>query len=253
MKKVMERYQEQGFVIGSLPGLPGWDPFQEFLYEQVCCPYPGLCEGGLNQVCASHDTTRISLNTSLLQWCGCHLPQEEYQPYSDKFGIRQECVPICNRSDVLPLVGPSGENIRCESNVCLIDNVSVNIINSTVGNGISFDQICGSCPSGSCSCVVSDTTVNIINSSIGGAVVPVLQNCSSISCNQTNIALTGPTLIPVPCDTTQPTNPFVRYDERVEEERKNASTNSLFWTMFAVGLGLLIGFGLLIWAKWNPS
>lgn len=252
MSEVMKRYEGQGYTLGSLPGLPGWDPFQEFIYEQVCCPYPGLCQGGLNDVCSSHDTTRISLNTSLLQWCGCHLPDSEYQPYSDKFGIRQECTPICNRADVIPLTTINGDNVKCLSNVCLIDDVSVNIINSTVGNGIEFNQVCGGCEPGTCECVVSDTTVSIINSSVGGTIIPITQNCGSISCNQTNIALTGPTLIPVPCE-GQPTNPFAEYDERVTEAQQQASKNSLFWTMFAVGVGLLVGFGLLIWARWNPK
>lgn len=248
VQSVMTKYQNQGFTIGSIPGLPGWNPFQEFLYDNVCCPYPGLCQQGLEDVCVNHDTTRISYNTSLLQWCGCHLREDQYSYYSDKFGIRKECTPVCNRADVIPITGLSGNNVRCQSDVCLIDNISVNIINSSTG-GVSFDQVCGSCPSGSCACVVSDTTISIIDSTVGGQVVPILQNCSSLSCNQTNPSLTGPTLIPVPCTEDGPSNPFESYDERVTEAEDQAKRDSMFYTMVGVGLGLLIAFGMIVYAN----
>ena len=35
----LQKYTAQGFVIGALPGSPGYNPFQDFLYSTVCCPF----------------------------------------------------------------------------------------------------------------------------------------------------------------------------------------------------------------------
>jgi hypothetical protein len=122
-----------------------------------------LCQDGLDRVCETQTAQRISLNPAIAQWCGCHLPPQEYEDYSVKFNIPPECTPMCNRSGTIPIVGINAEPVNCKQNVCLIDEVTVNLINAQIGGGITFDQICGNCGGNPCSCIISNTEIDIIN------------------------------------------------------------------------------------------
>ena len=235
----LKRYEQQGFRIGSLPGFPGYNPWQDFIYNTVCCPY-GICSSALTDICADKTSQRISLNPTLASWCGCHLPGGEYQDYSVRFNIPPQCTPMCNRVGTIPTVGINGEAVNCEQSVCLIDGVTVNLINSTIGGGLNFNQVCANCPNANCSCIVSNTTVDIANSTIGGNLVPINQGCGSFTCGQTNPGDTGPTNITVPCGQT--VNPFAEYQAEVEAAKQQALKTSWLWTLVIVGVGLLLIF-----------
>lgn len=241
ISSVIDKYSQQGFSLGSLPGFPGYNPWQDFLYTNVCCPYPGLCQSGLQSVCSTKTAQRISLDPAIAQWCGCHLPGGEYEDYSVKFNIPPECTPMCNRAGTIPIVGINSQAIGCRQNICLIDNVTVNLVNSQIGGGINFDQICANCNGAQCSCIVSDTTIDISNSTIGGNVVPVGQGCGNLSCTQTNPGITGPNTIPVPCGVTG-FNPYAQFDAAVVAAQQEAKKTSWLWTMIAIGIGLLLIF-----------
>lgn len=237
----MQRYEEQGFQIGSLPGFPGFNPWQDFLYNNVCCPYPGLCQSGLDEICSTKTAQRISFNPAVAQWCGCHLPTGEYQDYSARFNIPPECTPMCNRAGTIPIVGVNGEAINCRQNICLIDGVTLNLINSQIGGGIEFDQVCGNCPSGAqCSCVVSDTTIDVFNSTIGGNLVPIGEGCGSFLCSQTNPGTTGPATINVPCTGTGAFNPYAQLEAEQEAANATAKKNAWVWTLIAIGIALVL-------------
>ncbi|CAH6421717.1 Hypothetical protein HVR_LOCUS1357 [uncultured virus] len=246
----MKKYTDQGFQIGTLPGFPGYNPFQDFLYNNICCPYPGLCQDGLDVACASYTAQRMSLNPTVSQWCGCHLNPNEYQAYSVKFNIPPECTPMCNRSGTLPIVGINGLPINCTQDICLIDGVTVNLINSQIGGGINFNQICAGCQNSQCSCIVSDTTVDIANSTIGGNVVPIGEGCGSINCTQTNPGTTGPSTIPVPCGSTG-FNPYAQYDAEVEAAQAEARKSAIFWTLVAIGAALVVIFLIIFFVHPN--
>lgn len=245
----MARYAQQGFNIGTLPGFPGYNPFQDFLYNNVCCPYPGLCQSGLDTVCAVHTAQRLSLNPTLAQWCGCHLPGGEYEDYSVKFNIPPECTPMCNRVGTIPIVGIDATAIGCNQNVCLIDGVTVNLVNAQIGGGINFNQICNNCVNSVCSCVVSDTTVDVENSIIGGNVVPIAQGCGVLTCSQTNPGLTGPNTITVACGTGF--NPYAQFDAEVQAAQQQAQKQSWLYTMIAVGIGLVLIFLFIFFIQPN--
>lgn len=247
----MERYTDQGFIIGALPGFPGYNPFQDWLSGAICCPFPGICQDGLGKACSTYTAQRISLDPSIASWCGCHLPTGEYEDYSVKFNIPPQCTPMCNRSGTIPIIGINAQPVKCEQDICLIDDVTVNLIQSQIGGGIDFDQICANCGDAQCSCIVSNTTVDINNSTIGGNVVPVGEGCGSISCTQSNPGIIGPSVIPVNCGATGSVNPYDQYEAEVAAETARAQKTSLIWTIALVGLGLLIIFLIILFLHPN--
>ena len=72
---VIKRYNEQGFHLGAYPCSKVYNPFQDNLYNYVCCLYPELCNDALNEVCSPYNSYQVSLDPSIAQWCGCHLQQ----------------------------------------------------------------------------------------------------------------------------------------------------------------------------------
>jgi hypothetical protein len=247
ISQTMKRYTEQGFVLGTLPGFQGFNPFQDFLYSNVCCPYPGLCQNGLEVVCSQYNSQRISLNPSVAQWCGCHLPDLEYEAYSVNYNIPPECTPMCNRFGTIPIVGVNADPVICRQSICVMDNVTVNLVNSQIGGGVDFNQICGNCPSGQCSCIVNDSTIDVVNSTINGNLVPINIGCGGSGvCTQLNPGKTGPKYITVPCGTTGATNPYNEYDAAVNNSTAVAAKSSMVTTLIVVGITILFIF-LIIW------
>jgi len=246
----LQKYTAQGFVIGALPGSPGYNPFQDFLYSTVCCPFPGLCQDGLELACSTYTAQRLSLNPAVAQWCGCHLPDGEYEEYSVKYNIPPQCTPMCNREGTIPIVGINTSPVLCEQDICLIDGVTVNLISSQIGGGINFNQICGNCPNSQCSCIISNTTVDIANSTIGGNVVPVREGCGTLTCTQTNPGTTGPATITVPCGTTG-YNPYAEYDAQVTAAQTSANKSSFLWTLLIIGIVLILIFLIILFL--NPN
>jgi len=240
IEAAMVKYKSQGFDIGALPGFPGYNTWQDFMYTNVCCPYPGLCQNALQTICSDKTAQRISLNPNVAKWCGCHLPPGEYEDYSVKFNIPPECTPTCNRIGTIPIVGINATPVSCKQNICLIDGVTINLINSQIGGGIDFDQICGNCVGAQCSCIVSDTSVDIINSTIGGNLVPIAEGCGAISCSQTNPASTGPATLNVPCQGTGTFNPYAQYEIVVAAEKKEAEKKAWLWTLIAISISLFL-------------
>lgn len=251
MERVIEKYMEMGYMVGSLPGESTYNAFQEFLYNYVCCPYPALCQSALQGACSTQTAQRIQYNPNIAKWCGCHLPSSEYQEYSVKYNLQPQCTPMCNRVNVIKQSGPNLDPVLCTTNSCIIDDVTVNLINSQVGGGINFDQICGQCngcnpgENCTCSCIIDSTEVDILNSQIGGNVVPALQQCGQRNCVQRNAGLNGPEYVPISCSEIG-TNIYSEYDAKVLESKERSMKISTFWTLVAVGIGLVVIF-LLVW------
>src|SRR6185437_5969649 len=92
--------------------------------------------GWLAQQCAPFQASEITSNPLLRQWCGCLLNPDIYSTLYP--GISSECTPFCNSSDVIQT------GTQCTGSSCIIDNITINIINSTTGN-ISISQFCNTC------------------------------------------------------------------------------------------------------------
>lgn len=243
VKEAVSNFTKNGFVLGSIPGTPTYHPFQDILYDQVCCPFAAVCEPALRDYCGTLSTDEVSRNPELAKWCGCHLNVLEYQKYVDEYDIPSLCTPICNRIGTVPQVGLNGLPTTCPVDVCIIDKITVNVLNSQVGGGIQFNQVCGDCGAGRCTCIVSQNEVDISNTIIGGSLIPVSENCGSLRCTRPNPGPTGPNTIAGPCDTT---NPYQQFNTEMQTVQNNTINNRIFWSLVVIVVVLVVVFLLLL-------
>ena len=149
INKVFQRYiDEGGSFLGGIntDGLNRDSSFYNTMWK-ICSQIPGLCTEALNNMCSSYTADDVSTSPFLLPWCSCYLPDSEYQQY-EAFGINRECSPLCNRTGVIPSVSATGQSNICQQTVCVLDQTTVNLINTTFDGGqINFNQVCGSCGS----------------------------------------------------------------------------------------------------------
>lgn len=147
INKVFRKYTDEGgsFLGGiNTDGLNRDSSFYNTMWK-ICNQVPGLCTDILNDMCNGYTATEIATNPFLTPWCSCYLPDAEYQKY-EAFGITRECSPLCNRTGVIPAVSATGQSNICQQTVCVLDDTSVDLINTTFEGGeINFNQICGSC------------------------------------------------------------------------------------------------------------
>jgi len=256
MNGVFTKYKDQGFVVGSVPGQLGYNPFQNTLYS-ICCNAPIICQSGLTNTCSVYTAQRLSLNPNAANWCGCYLPDEEYQLYVEQFGINKECTPTCNRSTTIPLVAGDNTAILCNQSVCVINDVTINLNNTNLNGGVNISQICGNCSgtlnsSSSCACIVQDTTIDAANAQLGN--INLNTSCSSSQCvvsNPGGFPDLPPTL-PVPCDqTSDPKTVYEAAQAALDEGNANALRNKI--VTYLVIIGLIILFLFLLWWFLRPS
>lgn len=150
---LMNNYLNMGYKLTE-PGLEGYNVFQDVLLR-ICNRYPGTCEAKLIDYC--RDTTDVSSNSGLINFCGCYTEQQDYSG-----NVSKECQPLCNRVSNVKLPNGKGGIKTCNDNICVIDNVSINA--STTENGrnntgnVSFTQVCR-CPEGKCKCILGTTNL----------------------------------------------------------------------------------------------
>lgn len=119
----------------------------------ICNKIPLLCTNGnqdnpqgiLPELCANVTAETLASNPNVIKWCACHMPEEQYSPYLDKFGLTKPCTPLCNRPGVLPAIDTDGEVRYCTQSVCMIDQNNIDITNSQFEGGINFNNICSGC------------------------------------------------------------------------------------------------------------
>jgi len=165
----------------------------------LCKMYPGACEKHLNDLCQvkydgspltrqdivkAYDTAFGNKNNqNLIAACACHLPEDQYTEYV-KEGIdinsTNACDPLCKLPGAIPrttCVGSSCSPAQCHQNVCIIDDVTIDVINSNVGD-ISFNLACGGCSEpGGCLCIFDNIDVLSQSSNISG--INFNTNCGS--------------------------------------------------------------------------
>lgn len=241
---MLEKYTSQGFVLGSLPSMVGYNPFQDFIYQKICCPYPGLCAAGLTNACSNFTAQQLSFNPNANLWCGCHLNPAEYLPYSEQFNIEPQCTPMCTPSNTIPIVGINNKPVICTENICIVNDITINLINAQIDGGVNLNQVCGNCGDGTCSCIVSNNNITVVNSSIGGNLTPILQQCGNLSCTQLNPGATGPNTITTDCS-SEIFNPYTTYDSNLNNLIENNSKNSIITTILLIALGMIVIFVLI--------
>lgn len=165
----------------------------------------------------------ISQNETLLAYCGCYAPLPPFHQTALNSGTslgESPCDPLCYNSKSISLFDISFSNNdsllvggtieECNSEVCVIDNVSINSLNSN-GN-INFNQTCNGCKTNSsgCLCFIDVSTQDLINKISyrnSGMMTQqkFTQNCSGnstcfrydngeiqeVECNKFNTPLTG--------------------------------------------------------------
>lgn len=170
---------------------------QKFIQKAInwCYQYPGTCDDILKNVCSSYTRADLQDNQLLQQTCGCFLPDDEY--YLDpSSNITASCDSLCAYPGTIPIgattngVFTGGAQV-CGGTTCVIDNVTVDMLNSDAGK-ITFSQMCNQCSLGPCRCIFGNVTVNSINSTYAGAqVADKCGSCFTIGPNDT--------LTPVDC------------------------------------------------------
>src|SRR5579871_604778 len=284
VNSVFAKYQEQ-FTIGTLPGFPGFNPFQQFMYQNICCKYPGLCSNGLKSACSNYTAQRLTLNPEASLWCGCNLPDGEYSTYVNQCQINKQCTPMCARPGVIQNATGNGSPITCQQNICLIDNISISLVNTSAG-GVSFSQMCGGCqtpigPTGTtgisgttgstgnttgftsnngnttsfCSCIIANSSITAVNAQIQGDV-NLSQNCGSATCTIPNPDTSNgaPPMLTVPCTGTVQ-DPFAVRNQEIATAQSSANKKKLIYTIIfiaAVIVVIIIAI-LIIRPIWSPS
>ena len=153
--------------------------------EDACSLNIGLCDATLSTICQGFTRDEISKagenlsdpsNQILYAACACHLPATQYLDYAGiiEEGAYNECDPLCLGPSAIHKGTATGQEATCKETNCVIDDVTINIINSQTGD-INFDQICGD-GSGS-NCYFSDINVFEEASTVGN--IDMSQNCSA--------------------------------------------------------------------------
>ena len=146
LNKVFEKYQkEYGSFIGAVDQ-DGYERSSKFvdLLKEICSRYPQLCQTGLKGFCSNVSASDLPYITNGQQWCGCFLPEVEYEKY-DRLGIPRECNPLCNASGNIPLTDSNYAERVCRDTTCVIDDLTIDIVSSRFPNGFGFNQLCRSC------------------------------------------------------------------------------------------------------------
>ncbi|MEM2986983.1 MAG: hypothetical protein QXV60_02685 [Nitrososphaerota archaeon] len=169
---------------------PKFNPFQFKLLDLCLDPrLPGVCTKFLENYCANFNREQVTASPILTNFCGCYVqPDPNYLHYTlgttgCQIGVgctgctgancvpQPACDPLCNRALTSKrFYQPNGNLITCSENVCVIDDVIVNVQNSQVPGGINFNSICTGCNKQGCLCIISGVDISTTMSNIGVGV-----------------------------------------------------------------------------------
>lgn len=162
------------------------EPFVEKA-ANYCAQWPGLCDIYLEQACQNVTADDLVDNPQLSRLCACFLPDDQYMLSGI---IPVECNGMCainSHPDVNGVLRgelDQSTGVRtprlCDQTTCVIDDVAISMIDSTVNGDVDFSQICGNCPGGNCTCVMNNITVDAVNAIVGGGI-DLEQNCKGCS------------------------------------------------------------------------
>lgn len=181
---------------------------------KVCQTYPGGCDNVLGVVCAGETRENLGNNPSKASLCGCFLSDAQYNSYTGAFGTTKNCDPLCVLQSAVKPRDPANAftTLSCAQTVCVIDNVTISILEKSNLGSIGFAQSCGGCQNGGCTCSISNISITSVESTLGG--IDLSQNCSgNVNCYENDA---NGTPKPVPCSklggtgtsTTATTNGF---------------------------------------------
>lgn len=192
--QLFETYFETNSITDDVTS-PSYNNFQNTLRSLCTNPtLPGICTQFLNNYCGQFTREQVNNSPILIDFCGCYVPPDQtYLQYT--LGSSQcnegvsgctsgctagttgctgqlACDPLCHRSNTSQKANNlTGFIITCPQNICVIDDVTINVTESYVPGGINFNTICSGCGGGSggssCLCIVSGVNVSSTMSQIG--------------------------------------------------------------------------------------
>lgn len=126
----------------------------------ACVDVPGICELSEAPMCKSCSRQRIGESANLIEYCGCYAtPDPQFNSSASP-----QCDYLCTMAASSKLRDVINGNIlQCDQTTCIINNVSINSVNSSTGN-ISFEQVCNQClGSNTCKCFLDVSIPNVIS------------------------------------------------------------------------------------------
>jgi hypothetical protein len=158
-------------------GLPLWSQMIKY-----CAQYPDACDSILTNSCQYYTRDQVSnaaaqqagcptgqpcWQTNFVGACGCHLPASQYTEYQGLIDQKyyNTCDPLCVLPGTVPKTA-DGQPITCQQTNCILDDITVNVINSEVGD-ITFSNVCSGCQGGDCLCYFTDINVFAQGSQVG--------------------------------------------------------------------------------------
>lgn len=172
-REILEPTARRFFIEDESPILdntnPNFDPFLDTMIS-LCKAYPGACDEVLTQRCSTVTKDQLQESEYLTRVCGCFMPDNQYGSLGN-LGVKRECEPTCVLESTIKQGDRDGRAIECTDTLCIINDVSLSILdNSSTGN-ISFSQLCKSCGDsnngGSCRCILDNITIDAVQSKVG--------------------------------------------------------------------------------------
>lgn len=164
MNNFLKAYTSLGYDFTSDTTSSRWNPFQDQLIS-FCANNdlnPGACDlflgngPGIQGYCTKFTRSEIGGDIDLNDMCGCYAPSSGLSLPSSS------CDSICHLLTTVQRPDPTlpGKTQVCSDTVCVLDDVNINLVNTT-GNELIFRQICPACTvSHPCTCIISGVNVN---------------------------------------------------------------------------------------------
>ena len=174
-EKLFAKYiQEYGSPILGVneDGIEAAVGVNNFLYN-LCQKFPAICTDSLTTMCSGVTEEYIAQNPIANKWCGCYMPQEQYDSYNQTAGflVTRQCTPFCSRNDVIPLVDTNYQQLFCKQNICIMNDVYLNF--SKASGDVTFNEVCGNCG--------KSNSVESFNGSAGGTTTASPDTASKYS------------------------------------------------------------------------
>lgn len=225
MGSVFDNYLKTNKI--TVPGADGYNVFQETI-RSTCIRLPGSCDPVLKNYCHScpdcGSREDISDSPATLAFCGCYAPAP-----ATSNNLTPQCDPLCTRIETIPLPDNKGNSLRCNDNVCVINDITIQAAKSSIGTGtIDFRQVCNVCGSGACKCIISG--------------IDISETLKSIGVTEDFEQLCGPDST---CLETQPDGVDKVVDCKSNGPTASSSTNITLWIIIA-GIAFIAILGAII-------
>lgn len=148
------------------PNTEGYSSFTNVLLEAISnnptYRLGGVAQCVANVMCSSCNSSQITSSIykdSLLKLCGCQVSSVP----DDIDNVPEECDPMCTPETVAKRRDyTTGEVEECTNNVCVINDVTIDVSTSTNGS-INIYQMCPQCDNGQCTCIIDESIIELVS------------------------------------------------------------------------------------------